>query len=191
MSDAIFFSVLPSHDIKMQIVQKINACEAKRPSVIKIAWAALPDLHVTIAYIRNVEQKDKRIIGAYFNDLSKCQSFMARAVCVKIYGNAVVLCLAPHEKFFSMHNQVKQGLKKACEGKYHLDDKKGFEPHITLGRLNNVAGIRPLQKHQFTQLVQDQFSQFSFMIQQAALMQRDPHAKTTHYQVLHPYNLSR
>lgn len=172
-------------------MQKIYACEAKRPSMIKINWAHLQDLHVTIAYIRGVADTDTRLLGTHFLTLAKNASFMARVTQVKLYGSALVLCLDPYNKFHAMHKLIKVGLKDCFEGKYSLEDNKRFDPHMTIGRLLPGPHIGPQQKFQFTNMIQEQFANFGFMVQQAGLMRRKKENTLPHYELLHPYNLSR
>jgi 2'-5' RNA ligase len=188
----IFLAALPSHDNRTIIMQKINACEAKRSPLVRVQWTHTQDLHATLGFIPEVDPKDIKQIVPAFNPITQSPAFMAHVAEVKAYGTAIVLRLEPYPHFSALHKKMNHQLMEATENRYQFDTKKRYDPHITIGRIRNLSALNLLHQQQFLSLVQAQFSNYSFIIQQAALLHRaaDPHAMPT-YETIQLYTLPR
>ncbi|MBS0287467.1 MAG: 2'-5' RNA ligase family protein [Proteobacteria bacterium] len=185
----IFLAALPSHDNRMVMTQKILSCETKRSPLARIHWTHTQDLHVTLGFIPNVIETDIRSIALAMSTISQQSPFMANVEAVHGYGNAIVLKIEPYQQLLNIHKKMHQKLVEATEDKYHFDTKHRFSPHITIGRVQNLAALNQAHKQQLLSLIQEQFSGYSFLIQQAALLRRLPEKATPSYQNIQLYNL--
>jgi 2'-5' RNA ligase len=185
----IFIALLPSHDNRLSVTQKIHACEAKRSALVKVQWTPINDLHFTLGYIRSVDEKDIRLISMGMSLLSQTIPFMASGEEIRLYGNAIVLRLEPYQNLLAIHKKLNQKLIELSENQYHFDVKGRFDPHLTLGRIKNLPALNPLHRQQFLSLLSEQIKSPSFLIQQGALLRRNAENVTPGYQILHLYPL--
>lgn len=189
----VFVAMLPSHDHRQQITQKIYACEAKRSSQLRIHWTFITDLHATLGFLSGIEIPDIQTLSRSFQYLTQATKFMATVKDVRIYGNAIVLRLEPYQTFLGLHQKLKQALQGYQDGKYHLKEQTRYDPHLTIGRIHYPRMLNDKLKHQLVSMISEPFTNTSLLIQQAALMQRLPtHVlKTSNspqtYQVLQGY----
>lgn len=173
----------------MIMTQKISACEAKRSPLARIQWTHTQDLHITLGYIPKVDQADVRSISLALSAIAQQSPIMANVAQVRGFGNAIALIIEPHQQLLSIHRKLNQKLIEATNNKYHFDTKNRFSPHISIGRVQNLAALNQTHKNQLLDLIQTQFSGYSFLIQQAALMRRLPEKATPHYQSIQLYTM--
>ncbi len=171
----------------MVMTQKISACEAKRSPLARIQWTHTQDLHVTLGFIPSVKENDIRNVALAMSTISSMSPFMANVEEVRGYGNAIVLKIEPYQQLLSIHKKMNQKLIEATQNQYQFDNKNRFSPHITIGRVQNLAALNQTHKHQLLNLIQEQFSGYSFLIQQAALMRRLPEKAAPNYQSIQLY----
>lgn len=172
MKSNIFLAALPSHDNRMIIAQKILNCETKRSPLAKIQWAHTQDLHVTLGFIESVEETDIRKVALELASIAQNAPFMANVEEIKIYGSAIVLRCQPYHRFLAMHKKMNQLLTEGSKGQYQFDVKKRYDAHLTIGRIRNAKALNPLHLEQLLGLIQEQFRNSTFLIQQCALMRR-------------------
>lgn len=189
MKTNIFLAALPSYDNRLLLTQKIHVCEAKRSPLVRIQWTHINDLHVTIGFIPAVNEADLRLIALGMSSVSQTAPFMANAEEIRVYGNAVVLRIEPYHQLLSIHKKMNHKLQEATQNQYQFQVKGRFDPHITIGRLRNLNALNPLHKHQFINLIGEQFKATSFLIQQAALMRHLPDNAVPAYQTIQLYPL--
>lgn len=187
MKANIFLAALPGQENRLTLIQKMDQCEARRSPLIKLQWTHAQDLHVTLGYIAEVEQKDFRIIVTALHSVTESSRFMANFGAIKLYGGAVILSLEPYHSFFNLHKKMNQKLQEASQQKYQFETGKRYMPHITLARIRNVQALNELHKQQFISLVEEQFREMPLLIQQAALMRRIGEGNGPIYQTLHLY----
>lgn len=191
MKTNIFLAALPSHDTRLTLTQKISACEAKRSPLAKVQWTHTQDLHVTLGFIEGVNEIDLRGIALSLTSVGQTASFMSTVEDIKLFGNTIVLKLQPYPVFLSIHKKMNQILLTQTQNQYHFDDKKRYDPHITIGRIKNLPALNQLHKQQLISLCQEQFRSTSFLIQQAALLRRRAENSIPAYQTLQLYTLKR
>ncbi|MGE3318475.1 MAG: 2'-5' RNA ligase family protein [Candidatus Berkiella sp.] len=172
MKSNIFLAALPSHDNRLVIAQKILNCETKRSPLAKIQWTHTQDLHLTLGFIQGVEEGDIRKIALDLMGVSQNAPFMANVEEIKIYGSAIVLRCQPYHRFLAMHKKMNQSLMEGSQGQYQFDVKKRYDAHLTIGRIRNANALNPLHMQQIIGLIQEQFKNVTFLIQQCALMRR-------------------
>lgn len=191
MKSNIFLALSPSQDNRVILTQKILACEAKRSPLVKVQWTHTQDLHITIGFIANVDEKDLRSVAVGLTSISRATPFMAHAAEIKAYGNAIVMRMEPYPHFHSLHKKMNMQLSEQTQERYHFDTKKRYDPHMTIGRIKNLNALNLLHKQQLLSLVEEQFKNVSFLVQQAALMHRmgEPRGQIA-YQILQPYPLT-
>jgi 2'-5' RNA ligase len=187
----IFLAALPSNDNRAAITQKISACEAKRSPLVRIQWSQMNDLHVTVGFIQGVEEKDIRTIALGMSDVSKNAPFMANVEDVRIYGTAIVLRVEPHHRFLAIHKAMNQKLLDISNQQYHFLMDRRYDAHLTIGRIRNLKVVNPLHKQQLIQQIEAQFQNYSFLIQQAALLRHGPEHSVPIYQTVQQYLLSK
>ncbi len=191
MKTNIFLAMLPGHDNRLALAQKILACEAKRSPLARVHWTNTNDLHITLGYIAEVNESDIRAIALGMSTVSQNSALMGTAEVVKLYGNAIVLKIEPYQMLAAIHKKMNQKLLEVTNQQYHFEAKHRFDPHLTIGRIQNVQALNPLHKQQLLSLIETQFRGYSFLIQQAALMRRLPEKATSPYQSIQLYNLRR
>lgn len=172
MKSNLFLAALPSHDNRMIIAQKILNCETKRSPLAKIQWTHTQDLHLTLGFMQSVDEEDVRKVALDLTSVSQNAPFMANVEEIKIYGSAIVLRCQPYHRFLAMHKKMNQLLVEASNGKYQFDTQKRYDAHLTIGRIRNAKALNPLHMQQLLALIQEQFRNSTFLIQQCALMRR-------------------
>jgi 2'-5' RNA ligase len=187
MNTHLFLAALPSHDNRLIITQKISACEAKRSPLVKVQWTHTQDLHITLGFIQHVEPADIRQIALGFMPITQNAPFMAHVEGIRLYGNAIVLQIGPIQLLQSIHRKMHQRLLEISNHKYDFLMDKRFDPHLTIGRIRNLKALNPLHKDQLMQLVEAQFRQTGFLIQQAALLKHTQETAVPSYQILQQY----
>ncbi len=173
----------------MMITQTIHKCEAKRSPLVRIIWTYHLDLHVTIGFIPSVEESDIRPIALGMTLVSQTAPFMANGEEIKLYGNAIVVRVEPYQQFLSMHKKMQKKLMEGSNQRYQFQEKGRFDPHLTLGRIQNLHAVNTHHQHQLLALIQEQFKNCSFLVQQAALMRRVSERVTPIYQTIQLYPL--
>jgi 2'-5' RNA ligase len=191
MKTNIFLALLPGHDNRLALAQKILACEAKRSPLARINWTNNNDLHITLGYIPEVNESDIRAIALGMSIISQSSALMASGEQVKLYGNAIVLKIEPYQVLSTLNKKMNQKLIEITNQQYHFEAKHRFDPHLTIGRIQNLQALSALHKEQLISLIETQFTGYSFLIQQAALMRRLPEKATSPYQSIQLYNLRR
>lgn len=187
MKANIFLAALPAHDTRRSLTQKMDACEAKRSPLIRLQWTHTQDLHVTIGFIPLVDQSDLRMVALALAEISKTSLFMVNFGSIKLYGNALVLCLEPYHSFANLHKKMNQKLQEGTSERYQFDTSKRYMPHMTLGRIRNIQAINALHKQQLISLMEEQFQSTTMTIQQAALMRHVSETGGPVYQTLQLY----
>lgn len=187
----VFLAALPNYDHAMTISQKILACEAKRTALAKITWTHPQDLHVTLGYISQVQENDIRKIAIDFTAVSQHAPFLATISDIKIYGSAIVLRCEPYHRFLAIHKKMNQQLVDGSNGRYQFDTHKKYDAHLTVGRIRNAKALNPLHVQQLLALIQEQFRNTTFLIQQCALMRRIADNTGPCYQAIQLYRFSR
>lgn len=187
MKANIFLAALPGHDNRLTLTQKMDICEAKRSPLIRIHWAHVYDLHVTIGFIPLVEQRDLPLIILALAGVCETPYFMANYGAIKLYGSTLVLSLEPYHSFSNLHKKMNQKLQEGTANRYQFDTNKRYAPHITLGRIRNISALNLLHKQQLVTLVEEQFQNTTFLIQQAALMRHMSENGGPVYQTLKLY----
>lgn len=170
----LFFAIVPSVDIQRRIAQTIDTLEAKRSPNIHIDWTFERDFHATIQYIPNVDEQHILSLAQSFSFLSECSKFMCRVSHAKLFGNALTLTLEPQSQFFNLNQKCHKKLGALFQGGYIKQQRKNFIPHITIGRIKQPKRLLAKDEQSLMQRVQTQFSDFSFLAQQACCMQRLP-----------------
>lgn len=156
----------------MIIAQKILVCEAKRSPLAKIAWTHPQDLHLTLGYIEQVQENDIRKIAMDLSNVSQNAPFLATVNEIKIYGSAIVLRCEPYHRFLAIHKKMNQQLIEGSNNRYQFESNKKYDAHLTLGRIRNAKALNALHVQQLLSLIQQQFNNATFLIQQCALMRR-------------------
>lgn len=191
MNTPIFLAALPSFENNLQLTEKISACEAKRSPLVKIQWTHAQDLHITLGYIPGIAEKDISIVAMSMASISQISSFMAQVGEVKLYGNAIVLRMHPYPRFLNIHDKMQQKLLAISNHQYQFDMQHKYDPHLTVGRIKNMAAINAAHKMQLLNLIAEKLRSFSFLIQQAALMRRVPENTIPVYEKIKLYTLTR
>lgn len=189
MNSNLFLAALPSHDNRLVFMQKISACEAKRSPLVKVQWTHTQDLHITLGFMADVAQSDFRSIALGFMPVSQNPPFMAHVEGVRLYGNAIVLQTGPIQQFQSIHRKMHQRLLEISNHRYDFAMDHRYDPHLTIGRIRNLQALNPQHREQFRSLVETQFKQYSFLIQQAALLRHSNEPSGPVYQILQQYLL--
>lgn len=187
MKTNVFLAALPRQDNRITLAQKMDICEAKRSPLIRLQWTHMQDLHVTLGFLANVEDKDLRMVALAMGSVSEASLFMASFGAIKLYGTALVLALEPYHSFFNLHKKVNQKLQEATDHRYHFETNRRFSPHMTLARVRNISALNALHKQQLISLVEEQFGQITLLIQQAALMRNISEGPGPVYQALQLY----
>lgn len=185
----LFLAALPNHDNRMVIAQKILACEARRSPLAKIAWTHAQDLHLTLGYISQVQESDVRRIAMDLNSVSQDAPFLATVDEIKIYGSAIVLRCEPYHRFLAIHKKMNHKLAAGSDNRYQFEANKKYDAHLTLGRIRNAKALNPLHVQQLLGLIQEQFRNCTFLIQQCALMRRIADNTAPYYQSIQLYRL--
>jgi 2'-5' RNA ligase len=175
----------------MAITEKISTCEARRSPLVKVQWTHTQDLHVTLGYIPSVEIRDFRNIALSFMPITKTTPFMAHVEGIKLYGNAIVLQVGPAQQLQSLHRKMNQRLGESSNQQYQFATDKRFDPHMTLGRIRNIQALNGQHRDQFLALIETQFRQYGFLIQQAALLRHADTPTVPSYQTLQQYLFQR
>ena len=189
MKTNIFLAALPTYDNRLTLTQKISLCEAKRSPLVRVQWTHTNDLHITIGYIPAVQVADLRTIAVGMSNVSQASPFMANIEEIKLYGTAIVLRLEPYQQLLTIHKKMNLKLMEVTQSQYQFQVKGRFDPHLTIGRLRNINALNPLHKHQFLNMITEQFKGYSFLIQQAALLRRASEHSTPAYQSIQLYPL--
>lgn len=173
----------------MVMTQKILSCETKRSPLARIHWTHTQDLHATLGFVHQVNETDIRNIALAMNSVEQNSPIMATVDEVRGFGNAIVLKIGPYQQLFNIHKKLNQKLTELTQNQYQFDAKHRFSPHITIGRVQNLAALNQQHKHQLLNLIQEQFSGYSFLIQQLALLRRGPEKAIPVYQNIQLYTL--
>jgi 2'-5' RNA ligase len=181
--------MLPSYDNRRTLTEKILACETKRSPLVRVQWTHTNDLHITLGFIAGVDEAAFRTIANGLLPVTQSRPFMANVEEIRLYGNAIVLRVEPYQQLLNIHKKMNEKLEEVSNKLYQFESKKRFDPHLTVGRIKNLAALNPLHKHQLMTLVQEQFRGYSFLIQQAALLRRLPENATPAYQSIQLYTL--
>ncbi len=189
MKQNIFLAALPSHDNRMVMTQKILNCESKRSPLARIHWTHTQDLHATLGFIPQVNEAEMRNIALTMSAVEQNSPIMATVEEVRGFGNAIVLKIGPYQQLFNIHKKMNQKLMLATQNQYQFDAKHRFSPHITIGRVQNLTALNQQHKDQLLNLIEEQFSGYSFLIQQLGLMRRRPEKATPVYQNIQLYTL--
>lgn len=168
----LFIAAVPSHDNRQLIAQKIHQCEAKRSSQIRINWAYLTDLHMTLGFLADVDIPDVPALAQGFTLIKETPKFLATIKDVRIYGNALVLRLEPQQIFLGIFKKLKTQLQTLLDNKYQFKEHARFDPHITIGHIQSPRTLSTLQQHQLVSMIAEPFVNMPILVQQAALMQR-------------------
>lgn len=191
MTTNLFLAALPSHDNLMKITQMISVCEAKRSPLVKVQWTHAQDLHVTLGFIEQVAPSDVRNVALSFMPITQNAPFMAHVEGIRLYGNAIVCQTGPVERFQSIHRKMLHALQEYTNQQYGFLKDKRYTPHLTIGRIRNLKALNPRHREELLSLIGDQFAQYGFLIQQAALLQHTPQPAIPRYEVLQQYLLRR
>jgi len=187
----ISLAAFPSHDNRAMLTHKIDICEAKRSPLVKVQWSQSNDFHVMVGVIPDVQNKDIRAISLSMTSVSQVPPFMATVEKVRLYGNAIVLCVEPYQQFLKIHQKMDSKLKEATLNRYQFHLKGRFDPYMIVGRIKNLRDLNLAHKQDFMNLVEEQLRSFAFLIQQAALLLRLPESSTPAYQTIQLFNLQR
>lgn len=189
MNTDLFLSAFPSHDNRVVLTQKISQCEAKRSAFVKVQWTSTPDLFVHLGHIIDVQEKDIRMIALALSAVTQTRPFMANGEEVKLYGNAIVLRVEPFDVLQRLHKKMNQKLMESTNNQYQFFLKGRFDPYLLIGRIKNMSALNPTHKAQFMQMLSQTLHGYSFLVQQAGLVQRLPDKSKQAYQVIQQYPL--
>lgn len=191
MKTNLFLVALPSHDSRSSIAQHILACETKRSPLIRTQWTHTNDLHVILGNIHGVSEKDVKPIALHMASISEITPFLATGGGIRVYGDAVILRLEPHHRFLAIHKKMDQKLLEATQNTYHFHIRSRYDPHLLLGRIQNVQALNFSHKKQLIDLAEKHFSDCSFLVQQAALIRRTTRQSRNAalYETVQPYPL--
>lgn len=172
MKSNLFLALLPNHVDCQLLTQKLTNYEANLLSPMEVQWVHEHDLHITLGYIHSVKKIDYSHIANCFSNIAFYAAFVASTTSIKLYGNAITLSLTPLQPFVELHKEMKQKLIEGTQNQYRFDTHKGYEPHITIGKIRNLAKHQCTQKQTLIQRLQPIFQSTNLRIQQAALLHR-------------------
>jgi hypothetical protein len=187
MNTDLFLSVFPSHDNRVVLTQKISQCEARRPPLVKVQWTPTSELFVHIGHILNVQEKDLRMVALALSSVMQMRPFMANGEEIKLYGSAIVLRVEPFDALQRIHKTMNHKIQEASNNQYQFHLKGRFDAYLLLGRIKNLNLLSETHKTQLIQLLSQAFHGYSFLIQQAGLVQRLPDKTKSEYQVIQQY----
>jgi 2'-5' RNA ligase len=92
------------------------------------------NLHITLGYIRDVHQTERRDIINAFKPLKECPPFtfhVDKAIVLGAFNHMLCVRLSPDEPFLALHNKAQQLLAQSTNFKF--DDKyPDFIPHVKI-----------------------------------------------------------
>jgi len=131
----------------------------------KISWAKKNQFHVTLAFLKNINQEQQQAISQYLNELSLPSpfNFSLRAVDVFPHWHSprvIWIGLSSFQPLIPLKKDIDHFLKSL-----HLPtDKRPFIPHITLGRVKKSLTkkhITALEEFKGIELIPDE--QFEYL----------------------------
>ncbi|MBS0289581.1 MAG: hypothetical protein JSS07_06065 [Proteobacteria bacterium] len=190
MNTTLFLALLPSHDNRRIMTEKILSCETKRSPLARIQWSHTNDLHIILGAINNVRENDFRNVALALNMVSQSSPLMANVEEIGGFGNAIVLKIGPHQQLLNIHKKMNQKLIQTTQNLYQFDTRNRFLPQLVVGRVHNLQVLNQQHKQQLLGLVEEQFRGYSFLIQQAALVRKLPEKSYPAYQSVQLYTLA-
>lgn len=131
------------------------------------------NFHITLGYIANVDETDKRDIINSFKPLKETQPFMAEAVGSVVFGHyQQILCarIGPEDPFVKLHKLGAQLI--AAHTNYHFDTTHpDFIPHMKIQTIRKAAGDK--QDEITAAFEAMNFHKLDFKVKSLALMQRE------------------
>ncbi|HUX58809.1 MAG TPA: RNA 2',3'-cyclic phosphodiesterase [Bacteroidales bacterium] len=124
----------------------------------KIKWTSIDNIHITLAFPGNTEEKDIEIIKAMLTE--KCEGFGKFELIIKGAGvfknlsdpRVIWVGIELSEKLFQLNNVIIKGLRDAGSN----IEYRPFKPHLTIGRIkyiNNKTALKTYtDKYQNTEI---------------------------------------
>ena len=179
---AVFFSSLLSKQSNKTLTQAIAVLKEESTLFTKMKWSHPGDIHLTLAYIREVHCNDINAMKSIGSPLAGQPSMACKIGDAAWFGNALVLLIEPIEVFTTLRSTITDRLQHVLP-QYHAQDKRTFYPHITIGRChqNDKESLEPL-----TDAFDAAIVGMVLEMNSAALMQRKHH-RPPHYATLEAY----
>lgn len=180
----IFLAVEFDEDTKNLFARKLFLLEHKD----YLRLEPKKNLHITIGYISDVHQTQRRDIINAFRPLKELMPFSAHVESPIVLGEfRHMLCVqhSPYDSFLSLHNIAKTLLSENTEFKFN-DKHPDFIPHTKLQTIRKSSGtiIHDMLIEEFQNL---SFRKIDFKVKSLALM----HRVDKIYEVLYRYELKK
>jgi 2'-5' RNA ligase len=180
----IFLAVEFDDDTRQLLARKLYLLDYKD----YLRLESKRNLHITLGYIRDVHETQRREIINAFKPLKECTPFSAHVEAPIVLGafqHMLCVQLAPYEAFFQLHEQAKELLSSHTE--FRLDEKHpDFIPHAKLQTIRKSSGteMHNIIIEEFESL---NFRKLDFKVKTLALM----HRIDKEYHTLYRYDLIR
>ena len=105
-----------------------------------IKWISLDNIHITLAFLGDTEEKMIKVIGSMLKE--KCEGSEKFELTIKGSGvfknlsnpRIIWIGIEPSEKLFHLNANIINGLKKLD---VKIEDRP-FKPHLTIGRIKHL-----------------------------------------------------
>jgi 2'-5' RNA ligase len=146
------------------------------------------NLHITLGYIRDVHETQRRDIINAFKPLKEHHPFSAHVeapITLGQHGHMLCVSHSPYEAFFALHMKAKELLMNNTE--FQFDDKHpDFIPHTKIQTIRKSAG-KEIHDQIIEEFDKRNFRKIEFKVKTLALM----HRIDKDYVVLYRYELHK
>ncbi|HEX7999062.1 MAG TPA: RNA 2',3'-cyclic phosphodiesterase [Pyrinomonadaceae bacterium] len=142
----LFCAITLSQDVRTRAAEHIAHLRDSLPRV-RVSWERTEKLHITLKFFGDVEpSRTGSLSGALTRAANTVNAFnllIQGAGTFPTHGNPRVLWLGVQDSSGTL-TRLHQSLEDECALSGFKRDERPFHPHITLARLRQPAGTRPL-----------------------------------------------
>ena len=173
MAIDLFISILlKQSDLKM-IEEKLKI--SKFYFNRQFHWISHEDMHVTLAFIKNVAEKDVSKFAHLVSKVEKSVGLQTNIVDIIRFRSALAVALTPASLFIKLKTRVEALYMESGLNTYALEKTVQFTPHITLARMPGQAVIGSSLEQQVVQELKKVLIPRTVTLDGMALMTRIPH----------------